>query len=297
MSNPYEQQTPGQQPADSEPTQFAPLGGQQPQPGYGQPPQFGQEAPQQPQFGQAPPFGQQPQQPQDAFGQQPQFGQAPPFGQQPQFGQAPQFGQQPADGSAPGWGQGAQQQPTMPYAYTGTPMPQAKQKRAGGAAAFFLRSAVGRLVIFAVIAGGVALYHYATSDPAQRSSSGQVSQAGSMQASDLKVGDCFDNPSANSNISSITAIPCTQAHDSQVFAEPPVKESSYPGDSTLASEAQSDCNDQSTQSTIAQDAPSSLEVNALYAQDEQSFDNGNNYVTCFLISSSRNLTQSYVDAN
>ena len=294
MSNPYESNNSGQpqQPANpAAPTQFMPLGGQQPQqPAYGAP-QFGQ---QQPAFG-APPqqgdFGQQ----QGAFGappQQPGYDQ-----QQPGFGQAPQFGQQPAQDAAP-WGQ--QQAPGFggyPAAGTGYPAP-AKAKRAGGAAGWILRTAVGRLVIFLIIAGGIAVYHFATAHPAQRNgSTGSVSQAGSMQASDLKVGDCFDNPTADSNISSLTAIPCTQAHDSQVFAEPPVTESSYPGDTTLSDEAGKACGTKSAQATITSDAPDSLEISALYAQDAESFDNGNDYITCFVVSDSRDLKQSYVSAD
>jgi len=296
MSNPYEPNYSGQQPQQpanpAAPTQFMPLGGQQPQqPGYGAP-QFGQ---QQPAFG-APP------QQQGDYGQQ-QFGapqqpgydqQQPGYDQQPGFGQAPQFGQPPAQ-DASAWGQ--QQAPGYggyPVAGTGYPAP-AKAKRAGGAAGWFLRTAIGRVVIGLVIVGGVAAYHIATAHPAQRNgNTGSVSQAGSMQASDLKVGDCFDNPTADSNISSLTAIPCTQAHDSQVYAEPPVTESTYPGDSTLSSEASSVCGSDSEQASITSDAPESLKISALYAQDAQSFNSGNDYITCFVVSDSRDLKQSYV---
>lgn len=279
MSNPYEQYN----------------SGQPQQPGHGQPPQFGQQP--QPDYGQAPQFGQQPQDAAPGYGQPPQFGQQAQFGQQPQpgygqptpeagYGQGvPPFGQSP---EAPAWGQGVPQQPTAPYVYSGTPMQGTKSKRT---------PAIISAAVVLVIIGGFVAFHVATTHTAQRGSSGTVSQAGSMQAADLKVGDCFDNPTADSNIESITAIPCTQPHDSQVFAEPPVTESSYPGDTTLSSEASDDCNDSSTQSTISSDAPQSLEVSALYAQDEESFDNGNNYITCFIVADSKNLTKSYVTAN
>lgn len=310
MTNPYEQNNPGQQPGYGQPPQF----GQQPsaqQPGYGQAPQFGQ-APQQPGYGDAPQFGQQPAaeqaptqlvsaQQQPGFGQQPQFGQQPGYGQagygQQQQSQQPQYGQQPD--AAPAWGQGGAQQPTAPYGGYGVPMQAQPAKRGGGGAfaAFFLRSIVGRIVILVIIAGGVAVWHFATSDTAKRGSSGSVSQAGSMQASDLKVGDCFDKPSADSNVTSLTAIPCTQAHDSQVYAEPRASESSYPGDSTLADEADNDCSADSAMSTISQDTPESVGSAELYAQDADSFDAGDDYFTCFILSDSKNLTKSYVTAN
>ena len=291
MSNPYEQNNPGPQPGYGQAPQF----GQQPpaqQPGFGQAPQYGQ-APQQPAYGDAPQFGQQPP------AQQPAYGQPAPFGQggQEAYGQQPQYGQPTDAYGQPQYGQPQYgQQPTAPYGYG---VPQQSKRGGGGAAiaAFLLRSIVGRIVILVVIAGGVAAYHFATAHPAQRGSTGSVNQAGSMQASDLKVGDCFDNPTADSNISSITAIPCTEAHDSQVFAEPAAKESTYPGDTALSSEADSDCNDTTTQGTISQDAPDSLEVTALYAQDSSSFDDGNNYITCFIVSDSKNLTKSYVSGS
>jgi hypothetical protein len=275
MSNPYEQYNSGQQPTDpAAPTQYMPVGDQQAQ--------FGQQAPQQPQFGQ---------QPQAQYGQQPV--------QQPQYGgQQQQYGQPPAFGAAPAWGQGApQQQPQQPYAgYPNAAMQPVKAKRSGAAAVgvFLLRTIVGRVVIFLVVAGAVAGYHFATSHPAQRGNSGQVSQAGSMQAWDLKVGDCFDKPTTESDIQSLTAIPCTEAHDAQVFAEPKIKESSYPGEATMSDEAGNDCGDETTQSTISQDTPDSVDLSAFYAQNEDTFNGGDDFVTCYLVSDSKNLTKSYV---
>jgi len=298
MTNPYEQYNSGQQPADpAAPTQFMPVGDQ--------PPQFGQQQQPQPQYdGQQgqPQYADQQAWQQPAFGQQPQPQPQYPGQQgQPQYdGQQGQYGQPPSFGAAPAWGQGAPQQqpPSMPYAgYPNAAMQPVKAKRSGGAAAvgvFLVRTVVGRVVIGLVVAGCVAGYHFATAHPAQRSSTGQVSQAGSVQAWDLKVGDCFDEPTAESRIESLTAIPCTQAHDSQVFAEPKIKESSYPGESTVSDEAGSLCGEDSAQSTISQDAPESVEISALYPQNADTFNDGTDYVTCYLVSDSKNLTKSYV---
>jgi hypothetical protein len=246
---------------------------------------------------------------QQQYGQPPQFGApVPPQPAQGQQFQQPAQPTQPAQ-AAPAWGtQPTAQYPDPnqqnPYAagnpyqqsYGGAPMQPAKKQRGAGAAgvvALLFRTVIGRLVIGLLIAGGIAAYHFATTDNAQRNSNGQVSQAGTMQVSDLAVGDCFDAPSSDSDISSMKAIPCSQAHDSQVYAEPKITESSYPGDSTLQTEAKTDCEASSAQASISSSAPSSLETAYYYPQDASTFAD-QSYILCTITSSSANLTQSYV---
>ena len=316
MSTPYDPNA-GQRPAadPAAPTQFVPAAGQvsptmpMPQQGQGQQGGF---APPAPGPADAAPAG---------FGAPPAFA-APEAGPAaPQYGQAPQFGQPPqGQPGAPAWGQQNATQPMpgnypdpngaypnaggypnpggfpnggYPNAGYGVPVKPGKAGRGGGAAAFFLRSRLGRVVIGLVVVGGIAAYHYATADPAQRNSNGQVSQSGSMQATDLQVGDCFDAPSGTSNITSIKAIPCSQAHDSQVYAEPAITETSYPGDATLQAEAKTDCGSDSAQASVSQDAPSSLEIDYYVPQDETTFE-AQDYVICALNDSTPDLTQSYV---
>jgi hypothetical protein len=251
---------------------------------YGQPPQFGAPVPPGPQ---QPPQPAQPVQPQDAA----------PWGQQAPTQAAPAWGTQPTapypDPNANPYAAGDPYQ--QPYA--GVPMQQKPVKQRGtGVAGFFavlFRTVIGRIVVFLLIAGGIALYHFATADNAQRNSNGQVSQAGSLNAWDLAVGDCFDAPSATTDISTIKAIPCTQAHDSQVYAEPAITESTYPGDSTLTTEAKNDCSSDSAQSTIASDTPSSVQLTDYLPQDATTFAS-QRYIICVLVADSQTLTMTYV---
>lgn len=253
------------------------------------------------------PYDQNPQQPQQ-------------YGQPPQFGQAPQFGAPaPQQPQAPAWGQpGAQPQPTQPFdpnanpyatgdqyqqypqAYGGVPMQTGKpvKQRGRGAAGFLavlFGTIVGRVVIGLVVVGAIAAYHFATANPAQRNSNGQITQSGSLDATSLKVADCFDAPTGNSDITSIKAVPCTQPHDSQVFAEPAISESSYPGDSTLQTEAKNDCGSNSTQASISQSAPQSAQIADYYPQDATTFGT-QRYVICALEDDSAKMTQSYVSS-
>jgi hypothetical protein len=57
------------------------------------------------------------------------------------------------------------------------------------------------------------------SNQATRASNGQINKSGSLSVFSLSVGDCFDNPASQQDISSVTAVPCSQPHDAQVFAK------------------------------------------------------------------------------
>lgn len=322
MSTPYDPNTGQQQNADpAAPTQFVPAAQapQVPQQGgfaapsqgpadaapaaFGAPPAFGAPAPAPGPIDNAPQFGQAPQQ----------------YGQAPQYGAAPQYGQQPqAQPGAPAWGQnGTQPMPNQPdpnaaypnqggypnpgaypnananYGY-GTPAPEPKGRRAAaGVFGMLFGTRLGRALIGLIIVGGIAAYHYATADPAQRNANGQVTQSGTVQATALQVGDCFDAPSGDSDITAVKAIPCTQAHDSQVYAEPLITETTFPGSATLTAEAKTDCGSSSTQASISSDTPSTVGLLSYTPQDADTFAT-QDYIICSINASSATLTQSYV---
>ena len=302
MSTPYDPNTGQPLSADpAAPTQFVPTAQAPRQGGFGAPgPAPADAAPAA--FGAAPAFGA-PAPAQGPTGNAPQFGGPAPYGQQPQ-----------GRPGAPAWGQGTQPMPDQPgpnaaypnqggypnpgaypnagYGY-GAPAKTGKTGRSAGVAGALFGTRLGRVVIGLVVVGGIAAYHYATADPAQRNANGQVTQSGTLQATDLKVGDCFDAPSGTSDITSIKAIPCTQAHDSQVYAEPLITETTYPGNTALGTEAKNDCDGQSTQSSISSSAPSTLDVNYYVPQDATTFAT-QDYVICAINASSATLTQSYV---
>lgn len=79
---------------------------------------------------------------------------------------------------------------------------------------------------------------------AQRSSStGQISHREKMSLNSLLPGDCFDDPLTRATVTySVTAMPCTQSHNSQVFAAFSVAGGHYPGTATLDQEGKADCN-------------------------------------------------------
>lgn len=73
---------------------------------------------------------------------------------------------------------------------------------------------------------------------------GEITHSGHLSAFSLAVGDCFNNPPGASSLILVTAIPCNQAHNAQIFAKFNLSGSilSYPGNTALARLATNGCN-------------------------------------------------------
>ena len=99
--------------------------------------------------------------------------------------------------------------------------------------------AVSGLWLVLLVIGIVAT---AVSPPApQRSGTGQVTRPGTTDVSSLRTGDCFQYPGARIVITQVTVVPCTQAHNAQVYAEFPAAGSSYPGPAALHRQSAAGC--------------------------------------------------------
>jgi hypothetical protein len=54
---------------------------------------------------------------------------------------------------------------------------------------------------------------------AERNASGEITAAGSVDAFEVQVGDCFDDEAfENPEISQLPAVPCSAPHDNEVYA-------------------------------------------------------------------------------
>jgi hypothetical protein len=71
-----------------------------------------------------------------------------------------------------------------------------------------------RIAIVLVVVVG-ALVSYLSS--AQRDDTGAINEVGELEATDLRVGDCFNEPEGQ-EVSDVTAVPCAEPHDQEVFA-------------------------------------------------------------------------------
>jgi hypothetical protein len=87
------------------------------------------------------------------------------------------------------------------------------------------------LVFAVIVAGGGIGGAIANAD---RSSSGEIVKGGDLTAVDLRVGDCFDlkDPAAV-EIDDVTAGPCTDEHEYEMFFAGAMPEGSFPPDAAI----------------------------------------------------------------
>lgn len=80
--------------------------------------------------------------------------------------------------------------------------------------------------------------------PAERGESGEIETAGSVDAFALRVGDCYDDESSNvSEVFDVPGVPCSQAHDNEVFATFDLDGNDWPGDERTLELADQGCLD------------------------------------------------------
>jgi Septum formation len=94
------------------------------------------------------------------------------------------------------------------------------------------------VVAVIVVAASIAGWYF----NASRSSSGEISKGGDLTASDLRVGDCFDlkDPAAN-QVDNVTARPCTDAHEYEIFFVDSLQEGDYPSEDAFATFVNDSC--------------------------------------------------------
>jgi len=82
------------------------------------------------------------------------------------------------------------------------------------------------------VAAGAYLFNSAMQ--ADRDSSGAIVGEGSLDAFQMRVGDCFDDGSAfaeeNAEIGNVPGVPCSKPHDNEVYAVFDISAPSFPGE-------------------------------------------------------------------
>ena len=134
----------------------------------------------------------------------------------------------PAAGSPYEWNQGASTLPAESVDDAGiAPAP------------LWRRIPVGVIVFVALLAvGAVSSYFFSAS----RSDSGEIGRSGDLDATDLRVGDCFDfkDPEAD-EFDQVTARPCSEEHEFEVFYVGTMPAETYPTDDAFDSYVTSAC--------------------------------------------------------
>jgi hypothetical protein len=96
-----------------------------------------------------------------------------------------------------------------------------------------------------------------------RNESGQVTEGGSVDGEELRVGDCLRDKPTEAGVTSFTVVPCSEPHHGQVFSVSELEAGPYPGVDTVTARADKLCADAET-ALILEQLPDSAEVIYLY---------------------------------
>jgi hypothetical protein len=159
--------------------------------------------------------------------------------------------------------------------------------------------AIAGLALSAVwLATVVAVLVVAITGQAHRSAAtGQINQSGSINIYALRFRDCFDNPDAAS-VSTVTAIPCTQPHNAQVFAQFDVAgtNSSYPGGASLRQQATRGCNSRIAGNLDRSKTTNTMSIRFTYPL-QGSWELGHRSINCLVVDQTPDLTSSLLVAH
>jgi hypothetical protein len=123
--------------------------------------------------------------------------------------------------------------------------------------------------------------------------------AGASALFELKAGQCFDSSATSVGrtveIEDVTSVPCTDAHDGEVFAvvtHPAEREAPYPGDDAVADFAAAECLEQFPGYTGSGYDDSDLEVATVRPASDSWTDKDDREVACVLYKKGASLTGS-----
>ena len=121
--------------------------------------------------------------------------------------------------------------------------------------------------IYVAIALGVYIFNSYSS--ADRDDDGAIVGEGQVNAFQMRVGDCFDDTDTSSTaeeieVTNVPGVPCSQAHDNEVFAILDVNAASYPEGDGMSDLAFDSCLER-FESFVGRDyESSSLDIFAMY---------------------------------
>lgn len=121
--------------------------------------------------------------------------------------------------------------------------------------------------IYILAAIGFVTYDAMTS--ADRDESGAIVGSGTVDAFNVKVGDCFDDSSSfDDEISSLPGVPCADPHDNEAYAVFDVNVPDYPGDVEMETMAYDSCMDRFDSFVGTDYESSSLDVFTMFPSPE-----------------------------
>jgi hypothetical protein len=150
--------------------------------------------------------------------------------------------------------------------------------------------AITGIVLTVAWAGfGVAAYVDVLSKPPARNADGVLLRKTDLPTNQLRIGDCIEKFAATKEVDKVTAVPCTTAHDAEVFHTFELAGTEYPGDSTVKQQSSSTC---LTSKTTIKPADVANAKIAVFKPLATSWTAGNHRVTCVAVQNSGTITRS-----
>lgn len=166
------------------------------------------------------------------------------------------------------------------------------QRGKGLAIAGLVTSGLWLALIGTLIGIGAATYVPPSSSGSSSGGSVPIRYERSLGIFALRVGDCFDNPASTQNVTSVTGMPCTRAHNAQVFAQfKATGGSHYPGSAALKKQATTGCNARIAANVDRSRVTSTMTVRFVFPEQGSWF-LGRRTVSCLIVDSTADLKSS-----
>jgi hypothetical protein len=125
---------------------------------------------------------------------------------------------------------------------------------------------------------------------------GVITHRGHINAFSLRVGDCFDNPVGARAVNTVTAIPCDQRHNAQIYAKFKLTGSdfSYPGAAVVEHRARSGCN--ARIGSVNKSMTTTAMTVRILLPEKTSWVAGQRTVSCMIVNPTATLTTSLLNS-
>ena len=170
---------------------------------------------------------------------------------------------------------------------------------AGIVIGFLSMLAAGLIAVLVIVGLDAAEKGDLLPETAARDSSGQIEEARKISSMELRTGDCFMYPGADSlteeveEVGTVQAVPCTQAHDAQVFYVSPRLTGDRPSEDELTAQADKTCTTEGAKHLDEDAVTETMEIAFLYPTTT-SWLLGERTIQCIVVEPKGGLTTSLV---
>lgn len=144
-----------------------------------------------------------------------------------------------------------------------------------------------------VLVVGVAIAVLLIEQPDRSAATGQIAHQGTASIFSLRPGDCFQNPvgSGELHVGNVTAVPCTTAHNAQVFAIFQLNAAGYPGRAAMLQLADRGCRARVARYVDRSKLTGTMSLHFVFPEPG-SWAAGRRSVSCLIVDASKDLTSS-----